>query len=150
MPPPVLASWSGPGQAVALLVGVVVGAGIGLVATFQSRAYVGVAGLDLPLGLPAAVLLSALVVAAGGLLGGSRRGAFAVALGWFAAVVVFAGGRPEGDVIIAGDNLGLVWLGLGPLAVGGAAALPYASLRRRALGSPRMDPLPSGLDPARR
>jgi chemotaxis signal transduction protein len=53
------------------------------------------------------------VVAAAGVLGGSRRGAFAVALGWFAAVVVFAGGRPEGDVIIAGDNLGLAWLGLG-------------------------------------
>jgi hypothetical protein len=145
-----VASSRGPGQAVALLVGVLVGAGTGLVTTFQSRAYVRVAALDLPVGLPAAVLLSALVVAVGGLLGGSRRWAVAVALGWFAAVVVFAGGRPEGDVVVAGDTLGLAWLGLGSLAVGGAAALPYASLRRRALGGPRTEPLPSGLDPVRR
>lgn len=110
-----------------LLVPVAAGAGafVGVVATVQSRAYVG----PWPLGLPAALLLSALVVAVPGALAGSRWPAVAAALGWLAVFVVLTLPRQEGDVVVANDALGYGWL-LGPLVVGGAA-LPRYGRRRR-------------------
>jgi hypothetical protein len=114
---------------VRVLAAALAGAAVGLLGSFYSRAYVPVAGLDVPVGLPAALVTTALAVALAGALSGARRVAAAASLGWLGSVLVLAGGRPEGDVVVAGDTTGLVWLGVGVVAAIAPAAMPYGRLR---------------------
>jgi hypothetical protein len=123
------------------------GAAAGLLGSFQSRWHLPVGGTFLPVGIPLAVLGTALVVAAFGVLTGSRRFSGAAAAGWLLAVVVLAGGRNEGDVVVAGDGAGLAWLGLGALAAAVPAVLPYERLPDERL--PRRGD-PSGPEPSGR
>lgn len=98
---------------------------------------VGVAGAfvhrwAVPLGL--ALALSAVV----GLVlicrswASSRIGIGVAGLSWLAAVLVLAAPHPEGDVVIAGDTPGLVYLFGGVLCVGVAIGLGAGTGRVRA------------------
>jgi hypothetical protein len=46
------------------------------------------------------------------------------ALGWLAAVLVLAGQRPEGDLVVANNVAGQVWLFAGTALVGACIVLP--------------------------
>jgi len=122
---PALALLGRTGRLLALLLAGVLGGGVGVLATFQARHVVVVSGAAVPVGLVPALVGTAAVVVLAGALVGSRVAAAAAAAGWLAAVIVISAGRPEGDVVIAGDTEGLVWLGLGALAASVPVALPY-------------------------
>lgn len=114
-----------------------VGLAVGVVGTVGSRQAVRVLGTDLPVGLPLALAASFLAVVIPGALARWRPAAAAAALGWFAAVTALLWSRPEGDVVVTGDWLGLAWLGLGVVLVAAAMVPAYAE----AGPSPSGDPL---------
>ena len=94
-----------------------VGAAVGVAGTLGARRQLAVLGTDLPVGLGLALVATFLAVALPGALTRSRLGAGLGAAGWVVAVGVLMTGRPEGDVLVAGDALGLSWLGGGLVAV---------------------------------
>lgn len=104
--------------------------------------------LGVPLGLPAALVLVAVVLGGAGAALASRTGAVAAAAGWVAVVLVLSSPRPEGDLVVPGSTLGTVWLVAGMLVAGAAVALPYArpGPRRtaRAATAPPSDPPDAG------
>jgi hypothetical protein len=115
-----------------------VGLAVGVVGTVGSRQAVRVLGTYLPVGLPLSLAASFLVVAIPGALARWRPAAVAAALGWFAGVTALLWSRPEGDVVVTGDWLGLAWLGLGVVLVAVAIVPPYAEAGGP---SPSGDPL---------
>ena len=112
-------------RAVVVVLALPVGAAVGIVGTLGSRRQLALIGTYLPVGLVLALVATFLAVALPGALSRSRLGAGLGAAGWLLAVVVLMSGRPEGDVLVAGDALGLTWLG------GGLAAVALAVLLRR-------------------
>jgi hypothetical protein len=83
-----------------------------------------------PLGLLAALVLTAAAVVTGGMLTGTRAGAAFSAVGWVLPVLTLSAPRPEGDLVVPGTTLGYLWL-LGGTAVAGATvAWPFAAGRR--------------------
>ncbi|WP_069170888.1 DUF6113 family protein [Streptomyces griseus] len=106
--------------------------------------YVGLAVLGAAVGLAGALvqaalfpggLLLALTASAGLFYGGrvltrTQLGALAPAVGWFLALLVLLGGRPEGDYVF-GDALGLTLFMLGGTALAVMCAtlsrLPYSA-----------------------
>jgi hypothetical protein len=113
-----------------------VGLAVGVVGTVGSRQAVRVLGTDLPVGLPLALAASFLVVVIPGALAGWRPAAAAAATGWFAAVTALLWSRPEGDVVVTGDWLGLSWLGLGVLVVAAGLVPQYSAARPSPSGDP--------------
>uniref|UniRef100_A0AAU3GQU7 DUF6113 family protein n=1 Tax=Streptomyces sp. NBC_01401 TaxID=2903854 RepID=A0AAU3GQU7_9ACTN len=84
-------------------------------------AVVGLAGTLVQAALFPGGLLLALAASAGLFYGGrvltrTQLGALAPAVGWFIAVVVLLGGRPEGDYVF-GQEIGLALFMLGGMAV---------------------------------
>jgi len=94
-----------------------------------------VAGL--PGGLLLALALCVTVIGAAGLLVGSRSGAGAAAVGWLVMVLLFAAPRAEGDLVVAGDPAGYLWLFGGTLAAGLAIGWPYGRRARADRSSAR-------------
>jgi hypothetical protein len=76
-----------------------------------------------PVGLVLGLAVSGLVVVLARLLAGRSAAVFA-ALGWLAAVLVLAGQRPEGDLVVANNVAGQVWLFAGTALVGACIVLP--------------------------
>jgi hypothetical protein len=86
------------------------------------------ATLRLPVGLALALGGTAGVLAMGTLLSRTRWGSGAVATAWLVTVVMLALPRPEGDVVIAQDAVGLTFLAVGVVLVGVAVGLPAGGL----------------------
>jgi hypothetical protein len=76
-----------------------------------------------PVGLVVGLALSGSVVVLARLLAG-RSAALAAGAGWLAAVLVLAGQRPEGDLVVANTVAGQVWLFAGTALVGACIVLP--------------------------
>ncbi|OUC76461.1 hypothetical protein CA984_43830, partial [Streptosporangium minutum] len=108
------------------------------------------------------VLLAAACYGAGRAMRG-RLAALAPGVGWMAMTLIWLGGSPEGDVVIANDLAGYVYLYGGLIAIlaavllspsGGGAWLlaqgPYGSRPQGPYGSPPAQPgasHPAGPDP---
>jgi hypothetical protein len=105
---------------------VLLGALAGTAGLFVSRAGIRVLGVPLPYGLVFALVTAAL------LFGQARRllgvgGAVAAATGWAVPVVVGMWPRPEGDIVVGGDGLGIGFVLLGVVAAGwNIARAPHA------------------------
>ncbi|MFJ4838731.1 DUF6113 family protein [Streptomyces sp. NPDC088746] len=99
----------------------VLGAAVGIAGTLVQAAL-------FPGGLLLALAASAGLFYGGRVLTGTQLGALAPAVGWFIAVLVLLGGRPEGDYVF-GQELGLALFMLGGTAVAVMCAtmsrLPY-------------------------
>ncbi|MFE9724490.1 DUF6113 family protein [Streptomyces sp. NPDC005794] len=108
----------------------VLGAAVGLAGTLLQAAL-------FPGGLLLALAASAGVFYGGRVVTGTQLGALAPAVGWFVAVIVLLGGRPEGDYVF-GEELGLALFMLGGMAV----AVMCATMSR--LPYPANDPGRSG------
>jgi hypothetical protein len=101
---------------------VVAGITAGLLGVFLLPAGPHVGGhLVLPVGLVLALVLNPLSVLAGLLLTGSRAGTVAPLVGWAAVVLPLASGTAEGDVILPGTTLSLIYLFVSVLTFGGPA-----------------------------
>jgi len=90
-----------------------------------------VTAVDLPLGLPVALLAEGGVVGAAGVFTASRVGAALPALGWLGSAVVLATERAKGDVIIAADGIGIAYLVGGLVLFTLLIALPYDRIATR-------------------
>lgn len=86
------------------------------------------ATLRLPVGLVLALGGTAGVLATGTLLSRTRWGSAAVAAAWLVTVVMLSLPRPEGDVVIAQDAVGLTFLVAGVVLAGVAVGLPAGGL----------------------
>ena len=86
------------------------------------------ATLRLPVGLALALGGTAGVLAMGTLLSRTRWGSGAVAAAWLVTVVMLSLPRPEGDVVIAQDAVGLTFLGVGVVLTGVSVGLPAGGL----------------------
>ncbi|MFJ8883451.1 DUF6113 family protein [Streptomyces sp. NPDC102402] len=99
----------------------VLGAAVGLAGTLVQAAL-------FPGGLLLALAASAGLFYGGRVLTGTQLGALVPAVGWFIAVIVLLGGRPEGDYVF-GQEVGLALFMLGGMAVAVMCAtmsrLPY-------------------------
>lgn len=86
----------------------VLGLVTGTCAVFVSRGYLRVLGFDIPYGI---ILAVAAVI---GLFAAARRvgvgGALAATLGWAMPTIAFLVPRPEGDIVLGGDWLGIAYL----------------------------------------
>lgn len=85
-------------------------------------------GLRWPVGAVLALLVLGAVELSAGLLVRSRLGPAVVAAGWVMGVLLMLAGRPEGDVIIAANLPGYLFLLGGVLVLGVLAVLPYSDL----------------------
>lgn len=115
---------------------VLIGCAIGLVAlgfvigaggSFLQARTLGL-GVRWPLGALFAVSVLAAVGFSAGLLARSRLGLGMVAAGWVISVLVFTSARPEGDVIIAADLPGYLYLFGGVAALGVVSVVPFGAL----------------------
>jgi hypothetical protein len=80
-----------------------------------------------PVGLVVGLALSGSAVVTARLLAG-RSAAVAAAVGWLAVVLVLAGQRPEGDLVVANTVAGQVWLFAGTALVGACIVLPLGRI----------------------
>lgn len=99
------------------------GAAVGLAGTLVQAAL-------FPGGLLLALAASAGLFHGGRVLTRTQLGALVPAVGWFIAVIVLLGGRPEGDYVF-GEEIGLALFMLGGMAVAVICAtmsrLPYSA-----------------------
>jgi hypothetical protein len=91
------------------------------------------AHLLLPVGLLIAVVLHPLTVVAGSVLTGSRAGTVTALVGWSMVVLPLASGTAEGDVVLPGTTLSLVYLAVGVVAFAVPAFLVHPTRGRMAL-----------------
>jgi hypothetical protein len=105
----------------------------GCAGSFLQEGVLRVAGTALPVGVVAALALTVCVVAGAGRRLASRTGAAAALAGWMVATIAVSLPRPEGDVVVAADVAGFVWLYGGAL-LGGACTFPAYGRSRRTAG----------------
>ena len=106
-------------HALLVLAAAAAGATAGVLGSFVHAYAVG----WVPVGLVVGLALSGSVVVTAGLVAG-RSASVAAALGWLAVVLVLAGQRPEGDLVVANTVAGQVWLFAGTAVVGACIVLP--------------------------
>ncbi|MEW9529181.1 DUF6113 family protein [Microbispora sp. NPDC049125] len=134
-PPPYGEDATAPGEMIGVVAGVVTGAAygvlfllglvLGVVGGFQHSWYVGPAPLASVAWL---VALFAVPYAMGRLMGG-KLAALVPALGWLVVSFLLAAPQPAGDLAIAGDTSGYIYL------YGGAVAVVAAVGATRSTGS---------------
>jgi hypothetical protein len=110
-------------HALLVLAAAAAGATAGVVGSFVHPYAVG----WVPVGLLVGLALSGSVVVTARLLAG-RSAAVAAAVGWLAVVLVLAGQRPEGDLVVADTVAGQVWLFAGTALVGACIVLPLGGV----------------------
>ena len=103
--------------------GFVVGAG----GSFLQARTVGL-GVRWPVGAVFAIVVLGAVGLSAGLVARSRLGLGLVAAGWVVSVLRFTAGRPEGDIVIAADLPGYLYLFGGVTALGVVSAVPFSAL----------------------
>ncbi len=86
------------------------------------------AGVRWPLGCVFMLVVLGAVALSAGMLTRSRLAVGMLAAGWVISVLVFTAGRPEGDVIIAADLAGYLYLFGGVTALAVVSAVPFATL----------------------
>lgn len=125
------------------------GAGLGLVGAFLSGTVVHPAGVPLPVGVLTSVVALPVVCAAAGRATGSWAAASAPYLSWLAVAFVLSTSRREGDLVVTGETLGLVFLLVGAVAgaVGVVVGGPSAR-RRRTLPGPDAEHATTAADDA--
>lgn len=107
------------------VVAAALGIGVGLLGAFVHSVSVRALGISAPVGLlPALVGLGALLVVTGTVLR-SRLALLAPAAGWAVAVFPMAVPRPEGDLVVAANAAGYLFLLGGAVLIGGCLTLPY-------------------------
>jgi Family of unknown function (DUF6113) len=124
-PPPTRDPRRRPPRAAALVPVAVLAA---VCACFVHPTTVTFATFGLPVGLVLALGGTAGVLAMGTLLSRTRWGSGAVAAAWLVTVVMLSLPRPEGDVVIAQDAVGLTFLGVGVVLAGVSVGLPAGGL----------------------
>ncbi len=95
----------------------VLGAVCGFAGVLVSRMSTSVAGIPLPYGLLLAVVAAAALFREARHARGSA-GVVAGAVGWAVPVLVGSWPRPEGDILVGGDAVGIGFVLLGILAAG--------------------------------
>jgi hypothetical protein len=95
---------------------VLLGFAVGVLGSFVHAVVLG----GVPVGLLAAYVLTAALLATARLATGSRSGAAAVGGGWVVALLLLSAPRPEGDLVVSGSLAGYAWLigGLGVTTLG--------------------------------
>ncbi|WP_344600863.1 DUF6113 family protein [Sporichthya brevicatena] len=86
------------------------------------------AGVRWPLGCVFVLVVLGAVALSAGMLTRSRLAVGTLAAGWVISVLVFTAGRPEGDVIIAADLAGYLYLFGGVTVLAVVSSLPFATL----------------------
>ncbi len=99
---------------------------VGLGGAFLQARTVGL-GVRWPLGALFALVVLGAVALSAGILARSRLGLGMVAAGWVISVLIFTAGRPEGDVVIAADVPGYLYLFGGVTALGVLSAVPFSA-----------------------
>ena len=102
---------------------------IGCAGSFVQETVLRVGGAAVPVGLVAALAVTVAGVAGAGRGVGSRTGAAVALAGWLVAAIAVSLPRPEGDLVVAADATGLVWLYGGALLGGACTFPPYAAGR---------------------
>jgi hypothetical protein len=102
----------------------IVGVLVGVTGAFIHSAAVDVGPVSVPYGLVLAVVGVAALLVMAHLVARTRVGVGAVAAGWLLPVVVLSQARPAGDVVIASDTIGMVFLFGGVVLVGLGLGLP--------------------------
>lgn len=92
----------------AYVVLVMLGLVMGVLGAFQHSWYV--RPVPIPVAAPLCVAVLFAVCRAAGWAMGARSAALAPAAGWLAVTMVWLSDRPEGDVVIAGDLSGYIYL----------------------------------------
>ena len=85
-------------------------------------------GVRWPVGALFALLVLGAAGFSAGLLARSRLGFGMIAAGWLISVVVFTSDRPEGDVVIAANLPGYLYLFGGVCTLGVISAVPFGAL----------------------
>jgi hypothetical protein len=85
-------------------------------------------GIRWPVGALFSLLVLGALAFSAALLARSRIGLGMVTAGWLLGVFVFTYGRPEGDVIIAADLPGYLYLFGGVIVLAALATLPYSAI----------------------
>jgi hypothetical protein len=117
------------------LAGLVGGLLVGCAGSFLQAVVVDAGPVALPVGLVAALTLTAYAVLRCGQLAGSRGGALMALAGWLIAVIAVSLPTSEGDVVLPNATRSLVWL-YGGTVTAAACVLP-AHARRPAADSGR-------------
>lgn len=106
---------------------VLLGFALGAGGSFLQARTVGL-GLRWPIGSVFAVVVLAAVTISAGLVARSRLGPGMVSVGWLVSVLMFTSARAEGDVIIAADTPGYLYLFGGALTLAVVSTVPYSAL----------------------
>lgn len=104
-----------------------VGVTAGVVGSFVHDFAVDVLGLGLPVGLVLALGLAAAAYLLAGWTMRNRLAVLAAGAGWLVPVLTLSMPRPEGDLVVAANLTGYVFLLGGSILVGLAVVLPYGS-----------------------
>lgn len=99
---------------------------VGVLGSFVHAVAVG----GVPVGLIAAYVLTAALLATARLATGSRSGAAAVGGGWVVALLLLSAPRPEGDLVVSGSLTGYAWLVGGLVVATAGVALPSGPAAR--------------------
>lgn len=119
--------WTGIGMAALVAVAAVAGA----VSGFVHRTTLEVAGVDLPVGMAAALAAVAGLMLAARVVAGSRAGVLLVGAAYALPVLALSQFRPEGDLVVAENVWGLTLLGGTALVVTVAATVPMRAYSGR-------------------
>jgi hypothetical protein len=115
------------GRVVLLVALGVLGAVAGVLGAFVHAMSVEIGGVEIPVGLPLALGAAGAVFVLAGWLLRNRLAVLAPAVGWLIPVLVMAAPRAEGDLVVAGNLSGYLFLLGGATLIGLAIALPYGN-----------------------
>lgn len=116
-------------RALACLMALAVGVGVGLLGTVTHPSQITMAGVSLPTGLIASLIVASALLVGLRLVFGSRAPSAFAAIGLAAVLLVFAQAGPGGSVLIAGNLPGYVWTYGVPLVAALVIAWPRLPAR---------------------
>jgi hypothetical protein len=115
------------GRVAGLVLLAAVGTVTGVAGSFLHDVSVEVLGVDLPLGLAAALVAAFAAYVLAGWVLRNRLAVLAPGVGWLVPVLALSLPRPEGDLVVAANLPGYVFLLGGSAMIGLGIALPYGS-----------------------
>ena len=108
-----------------VIVATAVGLAVGIAGGFFHEYTVGLAGIDLPVGLVGSLVAAAATFVLTGLLVGNRLAVLGPGLAWVVPVLMLASPRPEGDLVVGATAAGYILLLGGAITIGLCVAFPY-------------------------
>ena len=118
------------GKVVVAILLAAIGAAAGIAGAFVHDLSVDIVGIGLPVGLPLALALAAAAHVLAGWVLRSRLAVLAPGAGWLVPVLVLSVPRSEGDLVVAANPAGYLFLLGGSVLIGLGVALPYGSRQR--------------------